>query len=285
MAMVGHSKEKFVASSDRYSPVLGGGRARLRRAVIPAHGLGTFVACRFYAPILGGLVVISKRSPIAACIGLAAVTLWPSQALAQWHGHGGHGHSAVVVGAGFVYNPFFFYSPFYWGGWYPGFGWGPYPFYGPYGYGYGYGSYGYGPAVSEARLQVKPNDAEVFVDGYFVGRVDSFDGVFQRLDSSSWRTRHSHLPRWLSHLPPEEPVPTWGGLQDPGGTSNLWLPARLRSRGRNRRRLRQPPGPRTNNPRLTDNPRLTALARRVDGLYRCLSAEAASTQRALDSAR
>ena len=139
MAMVGHSKEKFVASSDRYSPVLGGGRARLRRAVIPAHGLGTFVACRFYAPILGGLVVISKRSPIAACIGLAAVTLWPSQALAQWHGHGGHGHSAVVVGAGFVYNPFFFYSPFYWGGWYPGFGWGPYPFYGPYGYGYGYG--------------------------------------------------------------------------------------------------------------------------------------------------
>jgi hypothetical protein len=133
--------------------------------------------------LLGGLVVISKRSPIAACIGLAAVTLWPSQALAQWHGHGGHvhgGHSVVVVGAGFAYNPFFFYSPFYWGGWYPGFGWGPYPFYGPYGYGYGY--YGYGPAISEARLQVKPNDAEVFVDGYYVGRVDSFDGVFQRLD-------------------------------------------------------------------------------------------------------
>ena len=32
------------------------------------------------------------------------------------------------------------------------------------------------------RLQVSPSDAEVFVDGYFAGRVDDFDGVFQRLN-------------------------------------------------------------------------------------------------------
>jgi len=31
------------------------------------------------------------------------------------------------------------------------------------------------------RLKVKPEQAEVFVDGYFVGLVDQFDGVFQRL--------------------------------------------------------------------------------------------------------
>jgi hypothetical protein len=31
------------------------------------------------------------------------------------------------------------------------------------------------------RLKVKPEHAEVFVDGYFVGLVDQFDGVFQRL--------------------------------------------------------------------------------------------------------
>ena len=31
------------------------------------------------------------------------------------------------------------------------------------------------------RLKVKPRDASVFVDGYFAGQVDSFDGVFQRL--------------------------------------------------------------------------------------------------------
>lgn len=31
------------------------------------------------------------------------------------------------------------------------------------------------------RLKVKPEHAEVFVDGYLVGLVDQFDGVFQRL--------------------------------------------------------------------------------------------------------
>ena len=32
------------------------------------------------------------------------------------------------------------------------------------------------------RVQVSPRDAEVFVDGYFAGNVDDFDGVFQRLN-------------------------------------------------------------------------------------------------------
>jgi hypothetical protein len=30
--------------------------------------------------------------------------------------------------------------------------------------------------VSSARLEVRPNHAEVFVDGYFVGTEDDFDG-------------------------------------------------------------------------------------------------------------
>ena len=30
-------------------------------------------------------------------------------------------------------------------------------------------------------MKVKPRHAQVFVDGYFVGNVDSFDGVFQSL--------------------------------------------------------------------------------------------------------
>jgi hypothetical protein len=28
---------------------------------------------------------------------------------------------------------------------------------------------------------MKPRDAQVFIDGYFVGIVDEYDGVFQRL--------------------------------------------------------------------------------------------------------
>jgi hypothetical protein len=31
------------------------------------------------------------------------------------------------------------------------------------------------------RLEVKPHEAEVYVDGYYAGIVDDFDGVFQRL--------------------------------------------------------------------------------------------------------
>jgi hypothetical protein len=120
--------------------------------------------------------VIPKRVVIVACACLAAATLWPTDALAQRRlVRARPVRSVVVVGAGF-YHPSYFYSPFYWGGWYPGFGYGPYPFYAPYGY------YGYRAAIAEARLQIKPRDAEVFVDGYYVGRVDRFDGVFQRLD-------------------------------------------------------------------------------------------------------
>ena len=35
---------------------------------------------------------------------------------------------------------------------------------------------------ASARLEVKPRDAQVYLDGYYVGVVDQFDGTFQRLD-------------------------------------------------------------------------------------------------------
>ncbi len=35
------------------------------------------------------------------------------------------------------------------------------------------------------RLKIKPRDAKVYIDGYFVGVVDSFDGVFQKLGVDS----------------------------------------------------------------------------------------------------
>ena len=34
---------------------------------------------------------------------------------------------------------------------------------------------------SSIRLEVKPKEAEVYVDGYYAGIVDDFDGTFQRL--------------------------------------------------------------------------------------------------------
>ena len=47
----------------------------------------------------------------------------------------------------------------------------------------GYPSYGSGYAEDQGgiRLQMNPKQAEVFADGYYVGTVDDFDGISQRL--------------------------------------------------------------------------------------------------------
>jgi hypothetical protein len=80
----------------------------------------------------------------------------------------------VVVVNTYRPSPYFYryYDPFYYGHW-----WYPSPPFGPSRAYYG-GAYYDRSAV---RLQVAPRDAEVFVDGYLAGRVDDFDGVFQRL--------------------------------------------------------------------------------------------------------
>ncbi len=83
---------------------------------------------------------------------------------------------------------------------YPGWGWGGYypaywGYWWPYGYGYsawgsGYGTapWGAGAVYSYAqpdggaiRVLVDPSEARVYVDGYYAGVVDDFDGLFQRL--------------------------------------------------------------------------------------------------------
>ena len=45
-------------------------------------------------------------------------------------------------------------------------------------YHYDYVSY---PERAALRVQAEPKDAEVYVDGYYAGIVDDFDGIFQRL--------------------------------------------------------------------------------------------------------
>lgn len=114
---------------------------------------------------------------VAVTFVLAAV-LWPSGAHAQRHAvprPPGSGH--VVYRPYYAYPPYY-YNHFYWGfGW--GYGWHPW-FYYPYAYPPYYGGYYYDDS-SSLRLQVKPNNAEVYVDGHYVGVVDSYDGMFQRL--------------------------------------------------------------------------------------------------------
>src|SRR5215471_7023957 len=130
---------------------------------------------------------------VLACAGVSAMLLAPATVSAQpVHGH------AVVRGGGYYpyYRPFYpyyyrpfvypyFYSPFYFGfgafynsfyGWYPYYAGYPYP------YPYPYPPYFYSGAWASARIEVKPRDAQVYLDGYYVGVVDQYDGVFQRLD-------------------------------------------------------------------------------------------------------
>jgi hypothetical protein len=94
------------------------------------------------------------------------------------------GYSNFGVSFSFGYGPYYagYYRPYY--GYYgPHYGYlGAY--YGwPYSYGYPYpyyGAYGYG-LIGQVRTQVAPRQTEVFVDGYYAGTVDDFDGTFQRL--------------------------------------------------------------------------------------------------------
>jgi hypothetical protein len=106
-----------------------------------------------------------RRNTIVAVLTgallVVVATLWPSPANAQGR------RGRVVITGGFVYSPFF-YDPF----------WGPYPY-------FGYGAYPIGARpVGDVRVLASPKQAEVYVDGFYAGVVDDFDGTFQRLHTT-----------------------------------------------------------------------------------------------------
>jgi len=120
-------------------------------------------------------------------IGRAAPRTRPRPTIPSWAYHRPsywYGYNSLGLG-------YFYYDPYYWG--YPGhYGYGYYgprsygPAYGGYGGGYGGGYYVHGDRhLGNVRLKVKPRDAEVRVDGYYVGVVDQYDGIFQRLTLES----------------------------------------------------------------------------------------------------
>jgi len=126
-----------------------------------------------------------------------AVVVWPSDAHAQSRGYARprppvHGGPVRVYRPVYYppayYRPYYYapyyYAPYYYGSFYWGAGWGPYGWHPSFYYGqYPYPPYRYNGYYDESslRVQVKPTKAEVYVDGHFVGVVDSYDGTFQRL--------------------------------------------------------------------------------------------------------
>lgn len=136
----------------------------------------------------------TRRATICAVAGLAVLAsslVWPEAVAAQ-----GRGRGRVAVAR--AYRPIYIRPSFYggrfaapwYGYWGPGWGnfygpaWGG--FYGPYWGGFNGPYWGgasfVGSSFGSVRVQVQPRHAEVFVDGYFAGHVDDFDGAFQRLN-------------------------------------------------------------------------------------------------------
>jgi hypothetical protein len=110
----------------------------------------------------------------SAAIIVAAAAVWPSAAEAQSRRFRGRGRPVVVLRGhyGSYFGPF---GAFY--------GWSPHAFgYAPYGYApFGHPYYARSYEEASARVQVKPKQAEVYVDGFLAGVADDFDGTFQRL--------------------------------------------------------------------------------------------------------
>jgi hypothetical protein len=83
-----------------------------------------------------------------------------------------------------------YYAPYYYGRQYYYDGYDPF-FYGYYGYSpfYYSGAYGYAPSYysgryrdsGSVRVMAEPEQTRVYVDGYYAGIADDFDGIFQRL--------------------------------------------------------------------------------------------------------
>jgi hypothetical protein len=136
------------------------------RAAIAWH-----LCCSFFeqpVPFLSRIPVSSPKHPLWF-FALAALVLVATASTSEAQGfRRGHASRVVVVG-GYYDNPFFYGDPWF-GLQYP---------YGPYGP-YPYRGYRLDPGAA-VRLEVTPKEAGVYVDGYYAGVVDDFDGTFQRL--------------------------------------------------------------------------------------------------------
>ncbi len=83
------------------------------------------------------------------------------------YGYGSYGRY------GYFYDPYdYWYSPYYYSGYY---GYSPSYYRRSRGYGYGYRDSG------SVRIIVDPEKTRVYVDGYYAGIADDFDGILQRL--------------------------------------------------------------------------------------------------------
>jgi hypothetical protein len=107
-----------------------------------------------------------------------------------------------------VYRNYYYYPRRYYPYGYGAFGLG-YFYYDPYTWYPGYSAFPYSPYgqysafdVAELRLQVTPRHAQVYVDGYYAGTVDDYDGMLQslKMQPGAYRleiTAPGYEPLWV----------------------------------------------------------------------------------------
>lgn len=118
---------------------------------------------------------LSRVAGLIACAWLVSLTF---AVAADSQGRGGarrpsppppHPPQASVVLSGHVFIGGYFYDPFF----------GPYPWWPRTAYPYWY--FPVYDTRAELRVSAKPEEAAVYVDGFYAGVVDDFDGIFQGL--------------------------------------------------------------------------------------------------------
>ena len=119
-------------------------------------------------------IVVTRNRPDVIYVGSAYARHYSPAQYSYWtrHYYSGSpiGYAPWLIFGSIGYSNFGFYGgPYYYG--YNGYGYGPGP--------YPYPSGGYD--LGGIRLKIRPRDAQVFVDGYYAGLVDDFDGMFQAL--------------------------------------------------------------------------------------------------------
>lgn len=86
----------------------------------------------------------------------------------------------VFVGRPYYYRPIYrsFYRPLYFDPFFSPYYYRPFYWYPYAAVGYGYGRF---DGEGSLRVQVMPRDTEIYIDNYYAGTSDDFDGMFQRL--------------------------------------------------------------------------------------------------------
>ncbi len=176
-----------LSQQDRAVPRSGGSRSSpgvsarpapsARSSGVSTSGRGSSSSATSYRAPSRDLTTAERRHPRA---GTGTGSRYGGRSGGRYGGHYGGHYPGNYIYPGYPGWGWGGYHPAYWGYWWP---------YRSYGLGYGgYAPLGAGAVYSypetdrgSIRVLVDPTEVRVYIDGYYAGVVDDFDGLFQRL--------------------------------------------------------------------------------------------------------